>query len=244
MSWLLCFGAVVILCSVCRAQERCGAEVKLLLSATDIPATLAALKAQKESSGEVYFYDTEKRELLSQGVIVRLRRGVANDLTVKLRPPKDRKFMDPTGGAEDFKCEVDLSGNEETISYSVRKNFTETRTPETGNEILQVLSAGQKELVRVAHVQVDWNQVKRVADIKATDWKIKGDSRFKKLTLELWEWPGGRNLEFSTKTGSEEVAGTLKYLREVASGKGLKLSLDQRSKTRMVLEQVASTTAP
>jgi hypothetical protein len=167
---------------------------------------------------------------------VRLRRGVAYDLVVKLRPPRDRKFTDPTGGTEEFKCEMDLAGNEENTSYSVRKNFSEAHIPETGNEIYQALSAGQKELLGAAHMKVDWNQVKRVVDIKATDWKIKGDSRFKKVALELWEWPAGRILELSIKTRSEEFEAAFEYLRELAIGKGLKLSADQRSKTRMVLE--------
>jgi hypothetical protein len=232
----LCLCAVALLCHVCTAEERCGAEVKLLLSATDIPTTIAALKAQKGSSGDIYFFDTDSRELLSQGVIVRLRRGVAYDLTVKLRPPRDRKLTDPTGGTEDFKCEMDLSGNEENTSYSVRKNYSEAHIPETGNEIYQALSTGQKELLVAAQVKVDWNQVKRVVDIKATDWKIKGDSRFKKVALELWEWPEGRILELSTKTKSEEVEAAFEQLRELAIGKGLKLSSDQRSKTRMMLE--------
>jgi hypothetical protein len=241
MTWRLGFCAVALVGDVCAGQERCGAEGKLLLSAANILATVATLKAQKKSSGEIYFYDTEKLELFSQGVIVRLRRGVY-DLTVKLRPANDKKFSDPAGGVEDFKCEVDLAGDEENTSYSVRRSFSNPHIPATGKEIYQSLSAGQKELLRAAHVQVEWDQVKRVADIKATDWKIKGDSRFKKLTLELWEWPGGKNLELSTKTSGEEVEAGLEYLRRVASGKGLEQSVDQRSKTRMVLEQAASLT--
>ena len=93
-----CLSAMPFVCGVCVAQERCSTEVKLLLSPAEIPATLVTLKAQKESSGNVYFFDTEKRDLLAQGVIVRLRHGSTRDLTVKLRPPQEKNFEDPTGG--------------------------------------------------------------------------------------------------------------------------------------------------
>jgi len=106
-----CQCVMVLLCNVCAGQERCSSEVKLLLSPAEIPATVATFKAQKEFSSDVYFFDTDRRELLSRGVIVRLRHGSSSDLTVKLRPPQDKKFTDPTGGKEDFKCEVDLAGN-------------------------------------------------------------------------------------------------------------------------------------
>jgi hypothetical protein len=233
---------MLLLCNPCAAQERCSAEVKLLLSPKELPATVATLKAQKESSGEIYFFDTDRRELLSQGVIVRLRHGSSSDLTVKLRPPEGRKFTDPTGGKADFKCEVDLAGNETNTSYSIRNKFSGAQIPETGNDIYHAFSGGQRELLSAASVTIDWNQVKRVADIKQTDWEIKLDSRSKKLSLELWEWPGSKILELSSKAGSEDGKAAYERLRQLAIGKGLKLSPDQRSKTRMVLEPPASTT--
>ena len=51
---------------------------------------LRNLRPQGKATGHVYFFDTNARDLLSQGVIVRLRQGVDNDLTVKLRPPEGR----------------------------------------------------------------------------------------------------------------------------------------------------------
>jgi hypothetical protein len=233
---------MLLLCNVCAAQEQCGTEVKLLLSPAEIPATVATLKAQKESSSAVYFFDTDRRELLSRGLIVRLRHGSSSDLTVKLRLPQDNKFTDPTGGKEDFKCEVDLAGKEVNTSYSIRNKFSGSQVPETGTDIYRAFSGGQRELLRAAHMAINWNQVKRVADIKVTDWEIKLESRSRKLALELWEWPGNKILELSSKTGSEEGEAAYEELRQLAIGKGLKLSADQRSKTRMVLESPALTT--
>jgi hypothetical protein len=237
-----CLCVMLLLCNVCAAQERCGTEVKLLLSPAEISATVATLKAQKESSSAVYFFDTDRRELLSRGLIVRLRHGSSSDLTVKLRLPQDNKFTDTTGGKEDFKCEVDLAGKEVNTSYSIRNKFSGSQVPETGTDIYRAFSGGQRELLRAAHLAIDWNQVKRVADIKVTDWEIKLESRSRKLALELWEWRGNKILELSSKTGSEEGEAAYEELRQLAIGKGLKLSADQRSKTRMVLESPASTT--
>lgn len=238
-----CECVMLLLCNVCAAQERCSTEVKLLLSPAEIQATLATLKAQKESSRDVYFFDTDRRELLMRGVIVRLRHGSSSDLTVKLRPPLDKKFTDPTGGKEDFKCEVDMAGKEANTSYSIRSKFSGAQVPETGNDIYLAFSGGQRELLRAAHMTIDWNQVKRVADIKVTDWEVELDSRSQKLVLELWKWPGNKILELSSKTGGKEGEAAYEELRQLAIGKGLKLNADQRSKTRMVLESPALTTA-
>jgi len=67
---------------------------------------------------------------------------------------------------------------------------------------------------------IDWNQVKRVADIKVTDWEIKLNSPSKKLALELWELPGSKILELSSKAGSDEGEAAYEELRQLAIGKG------------------------
>jgi hypothetical protein len=218
------------------AQEQCGIEAKLLLSPEQIPTIVAKLRARRESSGEIYFFDTEKREFLSQGVIVRLRRGSWNDLTVKLRPAQGAKIAVTTSGSEIYKCEVDIVGDEPVTAYSVTNKFSREQVPDTGNDVLLALGPGQKNLLEAAHVDIDWHHVKRVADIAETDWRIRSTSRAKNLSLELWEWPGGRILELSGKAGSEEGKAAFDELRQLAVANGVKLSLDQRSKTRIVLE--------
>lgn len=226
----------LLLSASCTAQDQCGTEAKLLLSPEQTPTAVAKLQARKESSGEIYFFDTEKRELLPQGVILRLRRGSWSDLTVKLRPPRGTKLAVPTSGSEIYKCEVDIVGGEPITAYSVTNKFSRAQVPETGNNLLLALSPGQKKLLEAAHVIIDWNQVKRVADIRETAWQIRSTSRARNLSLELWEWPGGRILELSGKAGSEEGQAAYEELRQLAIANGLKPSPDQRSKTRVVLE--------
>jgi hypothetical protein len=82
---LLCACSVVCLIVVSQAEEQCGTEIKILL----LPAGLHSARsfnAGKGAIGSVYFYDTNALELLSQGVILRLRTGAISDITVKLRP--------------------------------------------------------------------------------------------------------------------------------------------------------------
>jgi hypothetical protein len=75
------------------AEEKCPVEVKLLLSAP-AQTVIASLSFEKETAGRVYFFDTDERDLSKQGVIVRVRQGADNDLTVKIRVPESSKQVD------------------------------------------------------------------------------------------------------------------------------------------------------
>ncbi len=234
--------ALLLSCGL-HAQERCAVEVKLLLLPGEAPATIASLKLKKETTGEVYFFDTEALDLLSKGVIVRIRQGGDNDLTVKVRPPEAKKFGDPTQGREDFKCENDLTGGEETPSYSIRKKYTAAQVPDTGHDISSLLSDGQKKLIRETHVSIDWSRVKRMASIRSTEWETRAHPPFDKLTLEFWEWPAGTVLELSTKVGPDKGPATYSDLRRLVNTKGLSVSTSQSSKTSTVLKSLAGHTA-
>src|SRR5271165_6123927 len=107
---LLIGGVAMLLCCLSPAQAGCGLEVKVLLSPDQTKAAVASLHAGKETVSQVYFFDTSSLDLLSQGVIVRLRQGSSVDLTVKVRPPANKRFSVPSGGRENLKCEVDIVG--------------------------------------------------------------------------------------------------------------------------------------
>jgi hypothetical protein len=231
----LVFLSIFLFCGVCAAQESCGTEAKLLLSPEELAATVAELEGRKEASGEVYFFDTDKRELLAQGVIIRLRRRSWSDLTVKLRPTTDKKFTDPSSGTDAYKCEVEAVGDQSVTAYSVTTKFPGTKIPETGSDVYAAFSDSQKRLLKAASVTVAWDQVKRAVDIKETDWRVRSNLRTKKLSLELWEWPGGKILELSSKAGSEEGFAAYAELQQVAASKKVKVSADQRFKTSIAL---------
>jgi hypothetical protein len=230
--------AVFLFCSGLRAQESCNVEVKLLLSPTETQAAIAALRATKEASGRVYFFDSGALDLLSQGVIVRLRQGAKSDLTVKLRPPNGKRFSTPTEKLAGFKCEVDLTLEGANSAYSITRQLATEELPQTGTDVSRLLSSAQIKLFEDAQDSVDWTRVKRVAEITSTDWQTQSQPHLGKLTLELWEWPGGRVLELSTKVASDAGSSSYTELQQLVETKQLAMSPDQRVKTTIALEAI------
>jgi len=228
----------VSFCSPPRARERCSAEVKLLLSPMEAPPARSTLKFKKEVAGFVYFFDTDSLDLLAKGVILRLRRGADSDLTIKLRPPKGKKFFATSRGDENFKCEEDFTGDGAQLSYSIRCKFTAERVPETGGDITPLLSQGQSKLLQEAHIPIDWARVKKVVEIKSTTWETRAQAKTQKLTLEAWEWPGGKVLEISTRVRPDDGPPAYAELQKLANANGLSLGTIQGLKTRIVLESV------
>jgi hypothetical protein len=226
------------------AQDKCNIEVKLLLPPAETQDAVAALRAKKETAGRVYFFDTEALELLSKGLIVRLRRGAQSELTVKLRAPIGIKLTSSSERGHDFKCEVDQTGEEAAISYSIRKRYASEELPENGNEVSLLLSPGQKKLLSDAHVSVDWTRVKRIAEVTSSSWQAQARPQLDKLALELWEWSGGKILELSTKVSSAAGPSTYAELRQLLETKHLSMSPTQRPKTSIVLQSIAHITPP
>jgi hypothetical protein len=227
------------LCPDLQAQESCNSEAKLLLVPSQVQAATTSLNATKESHGQVYFYDTPALDLLSKGLILRLRKGPDNDLTVKMRPPEGKRFSDPSGGNEKYKCEVEITGGVKSRSYSVQIDYVAGYVPEKGTDLLALLSPGQKRLIETAEIRIDWARVKQVADIQSTTWTGRARSSPGKLSLELWEWPKGRILEVSTKAAPNAGPAAYTELESLAKKNGLALSPVQQSKTAKALKEMA-----
>jgi hypothetical protein len=237
------FFLLLLLCSNLHAQENCNVEVKLLLSPAETQTAVAALSAKKETAGRVYFFDSGALDLLSQGAIVRLRQGAKNDLTVKLRSPKAKNVSTPSDGSDNFKCEVDLTQGGANYSYSITRQLAAEDLPLTGTDIRRLLSPTQIKLFKDAQVSVDWASVKRIAEITSTDWQTKSQPQLGKLTLELWEWTGGKILEISAKVSSDAGSSTYTELQRLVKTKQLAIGLDQRVKTNIALEAITHAAA-
>lgn len=238
--WLgLCFcWAVALSCPGSHAHENCNVEVKLLLSPDETQTAVAALGAVKERPGRIYFFDTEKLDLLSQGAIVRMRQGAKSDLTIKFRAPDGKKISSAPDGAGEYKCEVDLTGEGAKTSYSIARQLSAEELPETGIEVSRLLTSTQIKLFEDAHVSVDWSRVRRVAEITATGWQTRSQPNLGRLTLELWEWPGGKVLELSTKVSPDAGSSAYARLRQLANAKQLTMIPDQRVKTSIALAAI------
>ena len=237
-------GTLLVLCSALRAEQKCPGEIKVLLSPPSIQRVIAGFGLKQKAMGQVYLFDTENLDLMKQGVILRVRQGRADDLTVKLRWPAGSNEVATSRLRQHFPCELDRTGAGEDMSFSVGGKYKSRQVPETGQEIVMALSPSQKRLLREAGTSIDWSQVKRVASIKLTKWESGGAPSFGKLALELWESPGGNILELSTRV--EPGSGASKYaeLQRLIDQKGLPLSASQGTKTSMVLESLTNRESP
>src|SRR5271167_535857 len=91
---LALIGAILLLAPALHAEEKCSVEVKLLLSPPTTQTVIASLGFENETTGRVYLFDTDALDLSMQGVIVRVRQGAKNDLTVKVRLPNGNQQVD------------------------------------------------------------------------------------------------------------------------------------------------------
>ncbi len=237
-SRLLSVALIFLACGSVYAQQECGVEVKVLLSPEQLQKVLTSLNAKGKTPGHNYFYDTPKLDLLSQGLMLRLRTGTENDLTVKLRPSSDKKLNGSSVAGEKFKCEGEITGGVESPSFSVTTGFT-ADVPETGEQVRALLSAGQLKLLADSGIPIDWCAREAGGRIYAsTSWMVRADALPAKLSLELWRWPKGSVLELSTKAAAEAGRATYDALVDLAKKNGLTLSNDQRSKTATALDVI------
>jgi len=227
-----------------QAEEKCPVEVKLLLSPPTIQTVIAALSFEKETAGQVYFFDTDTRDLQKQGVIVRVRQGADSDLTVKVRVPEGNKQVDVSRLRAHFPCEINRTGAGEDTDYSVKRKYKTLQVPEMGADIFKLLVPQQKKLLQEAKISIDWARVTKIANIKSTNWETTAQSSFRKLALELWEWPEGNILEVSAKVGLGDGQSKYAELQRLLNRKSLSLSASQGSKTSAVLETPTNRSSP
>ncbi|MGA9497641.1 MAG: hypothetical protein WBV41_17400 [Terriglobales bacterium] len=237
-------GAVLFLGSALHAEEKCSAEVKLLLSPPTIQTVIASLSFKNETAGRIYFYDTGALDLQRQGVIVRVRQGAANDLTVKVRVPDSSGQDDTSRLRTNFACEINRTGAGEDTDYSVKRKYTTEQVPESGADLFKLLSPAQKTLLQEARVSIDWTRVRKLADIKSTQWESTPQPQLGRLALELWEWSSASVLEISAKAGPDAERSMYAELQQLVHRKGLSLNTSQGSKTSMILGTPAHRTAP
>lgn len=233
-------GTVLLLCGAQVTLAHCRAEAKLLVSPSSVRTSVAALRAGAESRRQIYLYDTDDVDLLSHGVILRLRTGALGDLTVKLRWD-NRNPRQPGESVESMKCEVDVVGSAALSSYSLGRRWKHESIPRTGEALYAALSGAQRRLLATAGIAIDWHRVKRIVQVRATEWQARGKRPLNAVSVEFWEWPSGKVLELSAKADNPKSGqSTLDLLRQMALGGGLIIQKDQEAKTSIVLHAVTT----
>jgi hypothetical protein len=216
------------------AHGTCSTEVKVLLAAPSTQAAVSALGFGRQAEGTVYFFDTDARDLLRQGLLIRIRQGSKNDLTVKWRPPPGAAPGEGSRLRAQFPCEVDRTLVADVESFAVGRQYKVAKIAERGTDIQNLLDESQKQLLAMTHVTVDWNRVKRVATIRSTQWSTSRSS-YGKLVLEQWTWPAGNILELSAKRSDVQNESKAMDLEALAESKGVPVSADQQTKSATVL---------
>jgi hypothetical protein len=230
----------LLLLGTTHAQD-CPVEVKLMLSSPAAQPVIAALGFKKRTESLVYFFDTESLDLLMQGIIVRVRQGANNDLTVKLRAAQGKTADDHSQLRRDFPCEIDRTRERADTSYAVERQFTVVKVPESGADVYSLLSESQKSLLTDAGASIDWVRVIRIANIRSTKWQTSAHSRYGKLALELWEWSAGEVLEVSSKAPAASDVSHYTRLERLLQMNGVALNANQDTKTATVLKTLGHT---
>jgi len=235
-------GAFQLLASL-PAEGECPVEVKLLLPVSTTHNVIASLGFGKETRTRVYLFDTQALDLLRQGVIIRVREGGKNDLTVKVRVPQGKNKPDDSLSGEQFACEIDQTRSGASTSYAVTQKYEVMKVPENGTDMYKLLDAAQIRLLQKAQVSIDWTRVVRIASIDSTSWQTTSQSPSGSLALELWEWSEGKVLELSAKVAPEAASSKLADLESLLKTNNLPLSASQDTKTSTVLETLTDHTS-
>jgi uncharacterized protein YjbK len=243
LKWVFLLVGSLLFLEPVLAQENCPVEVKILLSSPAAQPVIAALGFEKMTKGLVYFFDTDSLDLLTQGVIVRIRQGAKNDLTVKLRPAQGNIANDHSQLRKNFPCEIDRTSARADTSYAVERPYAVAKVAESGRDVYGLLSTSQKHLLKDAGVSIDWDRVIRIASIRSTKWQTRAHSVYGKLALELWEWPAGNILEISSKAPPASDESKYTQLAQLLQMNGLTLNANQDTKTTTVLKTLGSHTA-
>ena len=144
---------------------------------------------------------------------------------------------------ERIKCEMDVVGSTALSSYSLVTGWKHESSPRTGEALYAALSVAQQQLLARAGVAIDWQRVKRIAEIRATEWQVRGNGSLGEVSIELWEWPSGKVLELSTKADNPENGQSkLDLLLRMALASGLVIEKDQEPKTTTILHAITTAT--
>jgi hypothetical protein len=223
-------------------------EIKMALAEVETgPAMLGLLPGDVERR-DVTFYDTSELTLFGQGLILRTRRGLAqddDDATVKIRPLSSESVAPNFFALDGFKCELDRSVGGRTVSSC--SLTAAVRTDAIGQAALgarhieALFTAEQQTFLSAQGPRPDWSNVQAFGPIAAEVWKIApAPLEGEKVTLERWTVPAGpRSLEASIRVEPGKASAFEKRFLEWIASRGVHASAEQETKTKAALTALA-----
>ncbi len=235
-----------------------GVEIKVTLGADQVDAGLAAfaLAAGAAERRRIWFCEylsgssgPTALPLLSRGVIVRVRKREdhRHDSTLKLRGPEG--CIDPDAWrqrtrafAKDARIEGDWVGDRHLLSASLDSHIEDGRIKEVLAErpprVSRLLSQAQEDLA--GEWLLGLGRLELLGPIRALKWDPGVEGLEHGIAAELWELDDRlRFLELSVREEHDPI-GAQRRLEDAVRRAGLDFGSIQETKTRMVLEHLAT----
>jgi hypothetical protein len=223
-------------------------ELKLTVPDEDRQSAAAALGVDPLNARirQVYFFDTPDLALDGAGVVVRARRtqGAPDDTVVKLRPVVPKQLPSELRARKDFVVEVDAMPGKYVCSASFKGSVKAGSVQETvsGGQPLRKLFSKPQQAFFADHAPegVELDDLSVLGPVIALKLKLLPAGLDRKLAVELWLYPdGSRIAELSTKCAPADWLETTTQSRDFLGEKGVSLSGEQETKTRVALEYFA-----
>lgn len=223
-------------------------ELKLTVPDEDRQSAAAALGVDPLNARirQVYFFDTPDLALDGAGVVVRARRtqGAPDDTVVKLRPVVPTQLPSELRARKDFVVEVDAMPGKYVCSASFKgqaKAGSVQATVSGGQPLRKLFSKAQRAFFADhAPEGVGLDDLSVLGPVIALKLKLLPEGLDRKLAVELWLYPdGSRIAELSTKCAPADWLETTTQSRDFLGDKGVSLSGEQETKTRVALEYFA-----
>ena len=201
------------------------------------------LSTHNDDERFIYFFDTERLDLLRAGIIARARRvvGEEHDSTVKFRPVDPEKVGKRWRKYRGFKIEADASeeGAVKSASFSmpVEKGLIK-RVVAGEKSIAALFTREQEEFLReMAGTAPDLRKLSVLGPLRAQRWDFQDPACPWPVTAELWRREDEAMLmEASVKAPATQaaavMAGFMAFLAEV----GAERDIRQQAKTRWALD--------
>ena len=220
-------------------------ELKLTVPESSQRMTAAALRMDPLDAQirQVFFFDTPALTLNASGLVVRARRvqGKGNDSVVKLRPVVPDELPDELRSSPNLGVEVDAMPGGFVCSASMKGKLapTDVRAAVFGKKRLRSLFSKEQRAFFEAHApegaELDELSVLGPIFVLKLKWSPKGFTR--PLVAELWLYPdGSRILELSTKCAPREAFDVAAEARAFLAAKGVDVSGEQQTKTKVALQ--------
>jgi hypothetical protein len=214
---------------------------------TAVALGLDPLEAQMR---QVVFFDTPDLTLDHHGIVVRARRvqGKGDDSVVKLRPVVPADLPAKLRRSGSFRVEVDAMPGGYVCSGTMKGALrpTEVQGALAGTVPVRKLFSREQREFFTAHAPdgISFDDLSVLGPIFVLKLRLQPVELGRRLVAEMWLYPdGSRVLELSTRCATNEAFQVAAETRAFLARRGIDLSGEQQTKTRMALQYFAGAVA-